>query len=266
MPELKTLEEHRRYVEGLARVSFFFARKWLVPKFPEKKPGELIRDHTPVLYHGLNYPVSAWAENPECRDMLDRADRLADLEPEEFEETMWNGIKELAEKRAELNYPNAVGVKAPASWNCGSLKYDPPSEHPNLDPDQVTFHIANAVGPKSIFDDPDYLPHCFLLLMKEAEFRFGSHTLFTSTWLNEREAFLNCFPQEWRDNMSPRPEEHPVPRWHFGWWGQLVTGRGTINPKAEKFVRENGYLKYCCLASHCSFEKMRKHLKENFAI
>ena len=134
MPELKTLEEHRRYVEGFARVSFFFARKWLVPKFPEKKPGELIRDHTPVLYHGLNYPAAAWADNPECRDILDRADRLADLEPDEFEEAMWDGIKELAAKRAELNYPNAVGVKAPASWNCGSLKYDPPSEHPDLDP------------------------------------------------------------------------------------------------------------------------------------
>jgi hypothetical protein len=198
--------------------------------------------------------------------MLDRADRLADLEPEEFEEAMWNEIKELAAKRAELNYPNAVGVKAPASWNCGSLKYDPPSEHPNLDPDQVTFHIANAVGPKSIFDDPDYLPHCFLLLMKEAEFRFGSHTLFTSTWLNEREAFLNCFPQEWRDNMAPRPAERPVPPWSFGTWGQLVTRRGTINPKAEQFVRENGYLKYICRPSHCSFESMRKHLKAKFGV
>ena len=266
MPELKTLEEHCKYVEGFARVSFFFARKWLMPKFPEKKPGELIRDHTPLLYHGLNYPPAAQSENPECQKILSRADDLAGLEPEEFEETMWNEIRDLAAKRAELNYPNAVGVKAPASWNCGSLKYDPPFEHPNLDPGQVTFHIANAVGPKSIFDDPDYLPHCFLLLMKEAQFRFGCHTLFTSTWLNERQAFLNCFPQEWRRNMSPRPEEHPVPRWHFGWWGQLVTGRGTINPKAEKFVRENGYLKYCCLASHCSFENMRKHLREKFSI
>ena len=43
MPELKTLEEHCKYVEGFARVSFFFARKWLVPKFPEKKPGDWFR-------------------------------------------------------------------------------------------------------------------------------------------------------------------------------------------------------------------------------
>ena len=156
-------------------------------------------------------------------------------------------------------------MKAPASWNCGSLKYDVPAAAA-LESGRVVFHIANAVGPKSIFEDPDYLPHCFLLLMKESEFRFGVNVLFTSTWLNEKKAFLACFPQEWLDNLSPRPEEKPVPRWHFGWWGQLVTGRGTINPKAEKFVRENGYLKYCCLASHCSFENMRKHLREKFSI
>ena len=109
MPELKTLEEHCKYVEGFARVSFFFARKWLMPKFPEKKPGELIRDYTPLLYHGLNYPPAAWAGDSECQKILSRADRLAGLEPEEFEETMWNEIRDLAAKRAELNYPNAVG-------------------------------------------------------------------------------------------------------------------------------------------------------------
>ena len=223
MPELKTLEEHCKYVEGFARVSFFFARKWLAPKFPEKKIAELILDHTPLLYHGLNYLPSVWSEDSECRKILTRADNLAELAPGEFEETMWNEIRDLAAKRAELNYPNAVGVKAPASWNCGSLKYDPPSGHPDQDPKLVSFHIANAVGPKSIFDDPDYLPHCFLLLMKEAEIRFGCHTLATASWLNEKTAFLDCFPQEWRDNMSPRPEGQVVPRWHFGWWGQRVS-------------------------------------------
>ena len=266
MPVIKTVGEHCQYVEGIARVSFFFARKWLAPRFPEKNIGELIRDHTPLLYHGLNYLPGVWSENSECREILAKSDRLANLEPEEFEETMWDEIRELAAGRAEISYSTSVGVKAPASWNCGSLKYDPPSEHPNQDPGQATFHIANAVCPKSIFDDPDYLPHCFLLLMKEAQFRFGCHTLATSTWLNEKPAFLAFFPEEWLDNMSPRPEDLPIPRWHFGWWGQLVTGRGTINPKAEKFVRENGHLKYCCRASHCSFENMRKHLKEKFSI
>ena len=265
MAEVKTLEEHRQYVEGFARLSFFFARKWLKAKFPEQPFGELLSRHTPLLYHGLNYPPAVWPEDPECQDILRRAERLKELPPEEFENAMWDEIKELAAKRAELNYPNAVGVKAPASWNCGSLKYDVPGEAAR-ESGRVVFHIANAVGPRSIFEDPEYLPHCFLLLMTETEFRFGSRELSTSTWLNERQAFLNCFPPEWLDNMGPRPSEPPVPPWSFGTWGQLVTRRGTINPQAEKFVRENGYLKYICRPSHCSFESMRKHLKAKFGI
>ena len=262
MPELKTLEEHRKYVEGFARVSFYYARKWLVPRFPERTIGDLLRDHTPLLYHGLDYSPAVWNDDPECQEILNRANRLAELPPDEFENTMWDEIKELAAKRADMSYPHAVGVAAPASWNCGSLKYDAPDG--KLPEGWVTFHIANAVGPKSIFDDPDYLACCFLLLLKESEFRFGVNVLFTSTWLNDREAFVRFFPQEWQDNLSPRPEEKPVPRWHFGWWGQLVTGRGTINPKAEEFVRKNGFLKCAERASHCSFENMRRHLKENF--
>ena len=262
MPELKTPEEHRKYVEGFARVSFYFARKWLVPRFPERTIGDLLRNHTPLLYHGLDYPPAVWNDDPEGQEILNRANRLAELPPDEFENTMWDEIKELAAKRADMSYPHAVGVVAPASWNCGSLKYDTPDG--KLPEGWVTFHIANAVGPKSIFDDPDYLANCFLLLMKESEFRFGVNVLFTSTWLNDRSAFVRFFPQEWQDNLSPRPEEKPVPRWHFGWWGQLVTGRGTINPKAEEFVRKNGFLKCAERASHCSFENMRRHLKENF--
>ena len=264
MSEVKSLEEHCGYVEGLARVSFYFARKWLAPRFPEKKIGELIRAHTPVLYHGLNYSPSVWAADPECQDLLARADRLAELDPDAFEETLWGEVRGLARRRAELNYPTAVGVKAPASWNCGSLKYDVPK--PDLPPGRVVFHIANAVGPKSIFEDPQYLPYCFLLLMKESEFRFGSNELYTSTWLNCRNAWLAYFPQEWRDNLQPEPDEPPVPAWHFGWWGQLVSGRGTINPNAEKFVRTHGHLRCFCRSSHCSFENMRAHLKEKFQI
>lgn len=262
MLAVKTLEEHCEYIERMSRLSFYFARKWLHAKLPGKKPGELLRDHTPLLYHGLNYSPDCWKLDSGCQRILAEADRLADLEPEEFEETMWKFIAPDVRQRAELHYPNAVGVKAPSSWNCGSLKYDPPKA--NLPKEWVVFHIANAVGPHSIFDHRDYLPLCFGLLMKESEIRFDSNVLYTSSWLNDREDWLAYFPKEWHDNLSPR-QENIVPEWHFGWWGQLVTARGMINPKAEEFVRTQGFLKYACRTSHCSFEKMKKHLKENFA-
>lgn len=262
MTEVKTLEEHKLYVKRFAGVSFFFARKHLAPRFPDKSLGELIKDHTPLLYHGLNYAPALWTTDPECLHILAKADEYASLEAGDFEEKMWQETAGLAEKRAELNYPAAVGVKAPASWNCGSLKYDHPQEHPDLPEDWIVFHIANAVGPQSIFADPGYLPRCFMLLLKETQVRFNSQVLYTSTWLNGREEFLRNFPQEWRDNLEKNNDPLPVPAWHFGWWGQLVTGRGTINPNAEKFVRENGRLRYACCKSHCSYKNMIGHLEK----
>ena len=263
--KLKTLEEHCEMVEQMGKLSFFLASRWRKEKRSDKTPGELIRDHTPFFYHGLNHLdyKTKW-DNPECQRILAHADELQQLPPEEFEVQMWAFVRDHAMKRAEQFYPESVGIKVDPGWNCGSLKYDPPAEHPTLPPGKVVFHIANAVSPHSIFDDPAYLPHCFLLLMKEAELRFGCNVLCTSTWLNEKQAFLDCFPQEWHCNLSPRPETMQLPSWHFGWWGQLITRRGTINPQMVNFIRENGILKYLCRSSHCSFENMRKHLKEHF--
>ena len=262
--QLKTLEEHFYYVERFARVSFFFASKHLKDRFPEQKLSELITNHTPIRYHGFNLTPQEWESDKTCTALLADADNFAHLPAEEFEEMMWNRYADFARERAEINYPNAVGIKAPPSWNCGSLKYDAPSDHPALPPERIVFHIANAVGPYSIFDDEEYLARCFLLLMKETKVKYGSSDLYTGTWLNEHPSFLKYFPEEWHKNMAPAPEGKAVPQWHFGWWGQLVTGRGTINPKTEQFARDNGYLKYSCRSSHCSYEAMEEHLRKNF--
>ncbi|MBQ6470685.1 MAG: hypothetical protein IJJ33_01755 [Victivallales bacterium] len=267
MPEVKSKQEHAEYVERLVRVSFFFARRWLAPRFPDTSIGELLREHTPALFHGLGYRPEEWRAHPECLDILGRADRLASLEPTEFECALWEEISLLARRRAEMTYPDSVGVRPPDAWNCGSLKYDAPNGCGESAAGRVVFHIANAIAPRSILDEPEYLARCFLLLMRETELRFGARELFTSTWLNEHPGFLALFPAEWHGNMQDRATVDPaLPRWHFGWWGQLVTGRGTVNPAAERFVRETGCLKYACLASHCSFVCMRRHLKENFSV
>lgn len=262
MNSVKTLEEHIAFAEQFARVSFYFARKWLTVQCPGIPVSQLIKDRTPLLYHILELPMEAWDTDPAGLAILARADLLSHLSPEEFEEELLSFAAPFIREAAVRTYPNVIGVTAPAFWNCCSLKYDPPKAE--LPADWVVFHINNSIGPKSIFDVPDYLPHCFLLLMKEAEIRFGSNTLYTSTWLNGREDFLQYFPQEWRDNLTPSIPIPQIPQWHFGFWGQLITGKGTINPKTEAFLRENGTMKYPCYSSHCSFENMRRHLKENF--
>ena len=256
---VKTLEEHRQYVEDMCRLSYYYVRKWLVPAFPEKSAGELLRQHTPLFYHALGYMPDTWETEPACQWIQKEAEQLVGYEAEDFEEVLWEITASLARKRADEGYVKAVGVAAPASWNCGSLKYDAPN--PNRPEGWISFHIANAVGPNSIFSDPEYLAYCFMLLMKEAEIRYGARVLSTTTWLNGREEFLKYFPDEWRENLSEADQKR-VPSWHFGYWGQLVNARGMINKGAEVFVRENGYLKYPYRSSHCSFEKMRSHLKE----
>ena len=259
MKTIKSLEEHVTYVEHLCRISFFFARRYLAERLPEVGMGDLLRKHTPLLYHGLNHREHQpkWESNQDM-DILLQAEKLAQLQPEEFEEEMWSWLKPYARERAEINYPNAVGVKAPPHWNCGSLAYDPPRE-----PGQTRcgFHIANAVGPHSIFENPDYLPMCFQLLMTESELRFGFTELGTTTWLNDRPRWQALFPQEWLENMSPA-EPNLIPGWSVADWGQIIDGRGTVVPEKEQKVRDTGRLPYSRRSSHCSFKAMRQHLKK----
>ncbi len=252
----KTLAEHQEYVEQMARLSFFFARRWLEKRMPEKTIGELLRDHTPLLYHALNYTdhETKW-DNPACLGILAKADELKVLPPTKFEEQMWSEVTDLAVERAERFYPTSVGMGVSKEWNAGSLKYDPPV--PGLPPNYCNFHIANAVSPKSIFDDPEYLPHCFIELMARSKKEHGYDTLHTATWLDDHHRWLALFPQEWIDNLSPRTNDVS---WNFGNWGQMVTARGTFNRNAGQYLREHGELKYKCRRSHCSFAAMRKHL------
>lgn len=255
--EKKTLGTHKIYIEQMCRISFFFSRRWMKERIQEKPHGELLRDHTPLLYHALNYLdyETKW-NNPDCLRIMAKADLLQEMPPSEFEDRMWAEIKDLALERAEKFYPESVGVAVSKDWNAGSLKYDPPVK--GLSPNYCNFHIANAVAPKSIFDDPGYLPKCFIELMNKSEKDYGYDTLHTTTWLNDNPRWLRLFPREWHDNLSPWTDDVS---WHFGYWGQLVTAHGTFNKKAGLCVREQGKLKYKTRSSHCSFASMRKHIK-----
>ena len=252
----KSLSAHKEYVEQMARVSFFFASKWLKSKMPEKNIGVLIREHTPLFYHALEYHDYASRWNiPECLEILAKADELQDLSPMKFENRMWLEIKDLAMKRAEEFYLQSVGVTPPEDYNAGSLKYDPPAD--NRPANYCNFHIANAISPKSIFEDPAYLPECFMQLMDKSEKEYGFDTLVTGTWLNDNPRWLKLFPQEWLDNLSPRTDNIG---WSFGEWGQVVTARGTFNEKVGSDLRRTGKFKYKSRYSRCSFQAMRRHL------
>jgi hypothetical protein len=253
---IKTRDEHRQYIRAMTRLSFFFGYNWWLKHAAEESISHVLRDRTPLFHHALNVMRNEGESHPPWQSLLARAEALAPAQ--EFEDRLFADVREFADGRADRFYPESVGIRVPPDWNAGSLKYDNPADR-NLPANHCNFHIANAVAPKSIFADPEYLPHCFIDLMDGSERDYGCDTLRTFTWLNDEPRWLRLFPQEWHDNLGPRSD---TVSWNFGHWGQLVTARGTFNEKAGQYVREHGELRYRPRASHCSFRAMREHLQK----
>ena len=254
MSAAKTLQEHLKFVEEVARLSFRYAWR-LQERLPAKSLSEIIRQHTMLYFHILNLPVTETSPELEA---------VSAQNADEFAEAMWKQGRNFILEKAEKLYPDSIGMpgyidKPQYGWNCGCLKYDPPRPEPES-AGLCVFHIANSTAPESIFDVPGYLLDCFEKLLDDSEKEYGYTTLYTSTWMNDWERFQRYFPQEWHDNMSPR-DESVIPGYTIGNWGQLFTARGLLNPKTAAFLEEYGRLKYCSRRSHCSFQSMREHLK-----
>ncbi len=268
-PAKKTPAEHRDYVEQIARLSFWFAYG-LQPRIPTLDLGEILVRHTPLCYHALRFQdYRDPRADPGCRRALDLARAAARGLPPgpqgaaRFEQTMAVQLRSLIDERADQWYASSVGI-APltAFWEprliAGSLKFDPPAA--GRPPTTCNFHIANAIAPQSIFANPAYLPSCFLDLMNCGEQAYGFDTLATTSWLNDEPRWLRLFPADWHRTLDA-PDPHGLPSWHFGYWGQLVTARGTFNAKAGEFVRRHGRLRFRTRSAHCAFRAMRDHLR-----
>ena len=155
MNQLKSMEEHLQSIEDMARFAFFYAAEYLKPRLPEKSLFEAIGDHTILLFHGLEFrEKDKFDEIGLCRLLKEAADRFSEYPAADFEEAMWEHCKNALRERAAELYGKSRGIGTPASWNCGSLKYDLPApEEPSL----CRFHIYNTVAPNSLFADPEYL-------------------------------------------------------------------------------------------------------------
>ena len=254
--DVKSRDEHRDYIRSLARISFFFGYGWH-QSHPDEGIADVIRNRTPLFHHALSLMRNEGESHPVWQALLSSAESAvsAARDADEFEQIMFAEVVDFADERADRFYPESVGVKMPEDWNVRSLKYDPPVK--GLPPNHCNFHIANALAPRSMLDDREHLPSCFLELMDRSEAEYGSDTLRTFTWLNDHPGWLAFFPQEWHDNLGPRDESVS---WNFGYWGQLVNARGAFNDKLSRYVREHGELRYKPRASHCSFSAMREHL------
>ena len=253
----KTLDEHRDYLHEVVRLKLFFMHDWLA-RHPGEAPVDVLRQRVDIYRKteantgALNPPVQEW--DSEAWQSLERPllacyarcrDDIAAFEREGFEI-----LRPSLDARCERDFLDDSALKA---YQCGSLRYNVYKE-PTA---RVGFHIANAVRPRSIFDNPHYLPACFLALMEQVEALYGATEIQTCTWLNANPKWLALFPREWHDHLEP-PVENV--QWHYGFWGQFITARGTFNHKLGDYVRQTRTFFYYPRNAFCSIRAMRQHL------
>lgn len=257
MDKPKTLEEHRNYLYEIVRLKLFFMHRWLA-EHPEEKPVDVLRNRIDIYRKtdanpdALNPKMLQWEsdtwqalEQPllacYARNVTDAAG---------FEQEGFAILQDSLDARCERDYLDPTALQR---YQCGSLRYNIYTEPTPV----VGFHIANAVQPRSIFDNPHYLPACFLALMEQVEARYGAEEIQTGTWLNAQPRWLALFPQEWQNNLTA--PNHNV-GWHYGFWGQFITARGTFNRRLGEHMRRTGEFFYYPRSSQCTIRAMREHV------
>lgn len=253
----KTLEEHRQYLHDIVRLKLFFIHLWL-EEHPHEKFQDVIRYRVDIYRKtkanpGLHTPKELFFDAPAWKTMEDQAEKCwldNRNNREKFEKEAFEIFRDSIDQRCEFDFlDNSVLQQYPN----GSLRHDPAPDAGN--PELIWFHIANAIRPHSIFEDPAYLPGCFKWLMDSAEQKFKVKMIGTGTWLNSNPKWLALFPDEWFDNLS-QPTE--AVNWSYGCWGQFISARGTFNAKYGKILRETGKLPFYPRISFCSIAAMRK--------
>ncbi len=260
-PIPKTIEEHRDYLYRSVRIQLWFMHRWLA-EHQNEAFADVLRKRVDIYRKtdansgalnpiNIDWTTPAWQE---LEQALSRVYAANSGSSTRFEEEGFAVLRPSLDARLERDYLDRSALQA---YQCGSLRHNVYNE-PTQD---VGFHIANAVSPRSIFDDPLYLPCCFMILMDQVEAKYQAVNIQTGTWLNAHPRWLELFPQEWHDNMS---EPNTDVAWHYGFWGQLISARGTFNDKIGDHIRATGKLRYYPRSSKCSLAAMRRHLKAKY--
>ncbi len=259
---MKTLEEHREYLHGMVRLKAFFLWRWL-----RRHPGEGFRaalrkrvdiyrktDANPGGWNptGVRFDGAAWLVLEDaaeaCWDRWREADSAVG-----FEREMAEIFRESVDARVGRDFAERPSW---VNFRCGSLNFDPPSVDA---PERVLFHAANSVAPRSLFADPAHLRECFRRLLAELREVPGVRTIWTETWLNSHPAWLAQLPPEWGERMSGPVDDVA---WHYGFWGQFINARGTLNERVAARFRETGYFPYPFRRSECSLDELEAFLAE----
>ena len=262
MQNVISQKEYGSLVFEMSRLQLYFLWNW-VNNHPEDNFKESLRnridlcrktDPSPKDYDiaKADFKKEEWTEIENDLNVIFKKSKN-DVNAENFEDKAFLRIEPTLIRFVEKTYGSTVKMD---SFKCGSLTYDPPSEER---PEYVEFHIANAVAPKSIFEDSNYLKECFLDLIDKASNEFNITGICTKTWLNSLPKWLEYFPKEWHQNLG---EPDKDVKSHFGFWGQFVSARGTFNHKYANHLRTTKEFVFWPRYSCCSFDEMKRHLTE----
>ena len=257
----KTLKEHREYLYEIVKLKLFFLHHWL-RRHPEETFRDAIRTRVDIYRKtdanpgGLN-PDKLYFDAPAWLALEDAASRLYEndkIHADSFEKRAFDIFKPSIDARCKRDYEDQT---AAAGYQCGCFRHDLEIFYPEQK--ALGFHIMNSLSPDSFLDHPDYVKACFLKLLNIAEQQFHAVRILTCTWLNSHPKWLAFFPEDWLKNMS---EEDKSVQWHYGFWGQFISARGTFNYKYGQYLRRTGCMPFYPRTSCCSIESMRDKLNE----
>lgn len=257
----KTLEEHHSYLEDICRLKLWYIWHWK-SCHPEEPITDILRNRvdiyrkTDINKDSMNPQKCHW-DNPAWQNIELELSKLYSLHThnaDEFEHAAFAVIWPSVEQRCHRDFHEEPYVN---NYQCGSLTFNKPSQE---NPNEVFFHVANAVSPRSIFDFPSYLPACLKCVMRKSFENHRATQLRTATWLNDHPAWQKLFPPVWMERMTP-PDTNTS--WHFGFWGQFINARGTFNQKLGQQLRQTGQFPYAFRSSWCTHQELQAHLDKS---
>lgn len=236
---VKTPEEHLYYLEEIVKLSL-----WISARYCNENPNanivNILDEKTPIFNHTkFNKFHMFETKKPKPKEWTYIKNRLKGLydkdnNPEIFEKFGFDLLKghikgRVKEDLKDLHYEGIDNQDE--SW----LRYDIEEGVKRLE-----LHFENSLYPNSFLSDKKNfylkLNECLLDAKKN-----NIETLYSGSWLNSYDKFLDLFPIEWkesRNNVNYNIE------FHLGFWGQFLRSNESLNEKTVSYLRENGIVKY----------------------
>lgn len=255
-----TFIEFKESTYEMIRLSLWFVWHWK-QAHPDETIESNLRNRVDIFRKMDLYESAMDSDNPpfdntawiDFENAVSEIYSATSLDDDTFVEKSFKIFKQSIDEAFDSRW---IDFQKPISMKCGSLTYHDSDKN---NPSMIAIHIANALAPASIFDDPLYLPGCLTNLMNRTEAEFGVDTIHCGSWLNSHPRWLELFPKEYHGNLSKPDEEI---QWHLGFWGQFINASGGFHSRnAEKF-RKTGTMPFAYRTSDCSFDLLREHLNK----